>query len=178
MKIDQGVKRESAKKLLDEGEIKFLANMRDLFGPAVVQKRPSAHIERDPNEGLIHRVMSGPVAEDAALFTKGAVEGLSEDDPGVFHRMVKVDFDITDSLYRKIKTAVFGKECQHMVKKRHPGGDGGCARPVDEEVQKDIRFAGFSSNFAVPFFRHDKFGLRMTSRLQTSTVLSGSSTAY
>ena len=146
VQIDQRVERNGAHELFDEREIECPADVGDAFRAAIFEKRATAEINDDPRQRLIHWQIGHAIAVDAPLFAESLFNCLAKNDSCVFHRVVKIHFDVAINRYIQVDFAVFRKKRQHVIKKRHAGIDRRLAGAIEIEVETDLGFCGVSFN--------------------------------
>ena len=84
------------------------------------------------------------VASDAGLIAQGFAEAFSDDDPGVFHGVVVIDFDISINLDFEIDEGVSGKKSEHVVEKGDSGIDPGDSLSVQVQAEFDFGLSSVS----------------------------------
>ena len=83
------------------------------------KKRSAAYIKRTEAECFIHRYIKAAKTIYTALIAQRLIESLAENYSCIFNSMVTINFKISYSINNKSETAVYGKSCQHMVKKSY-----------------------------------------------------------
>ena len=86
------------------------------------------------------------VAADALLVAERLRESLPQRDARVFHRMVGVDMQVTLGLDVQVDQAMACDLVEHVVEKRHPGGELRNPRAVEVEADRDLGFEGVASD--------------------------------
>ena len=122
MQVHQGIRRDRLPEDLDQLSIE----LPDLLGrklKLVDEPRPPAEIESRSNESVFHRQRETPVAVDPGLVSDRLQNRPPQTDPGVFHRMVVIDMQISDSLDGQIKQPVLSQQRQHVIEKADTGFD-------------------------------------------------------
>src|SRR5262249_37271478 len=75
---------------------------------------------------------------------------LSQCDPAVLDRVMRVDLDIPVAAQVKIHHRVLGEQRQHMVKEGNAGLNRRSTPTIDRELHQDIGFCGLTLNLAAP----------------------------
>ena len=90
------------------------------------------------------------VAPDPCFWPERLEAGLTECDPDVLHRVVRVDFQIAARADRQINEAVPGHLVEHMIEKRQPGVDCARAPTVERDRYLDLGFGSVAGNRGCP----------------------------
>ena len=95
------------------------------------ERCPAGKIEGDLGERFIHGNNRPAVAVDASLIAERFFDGLTEDNPYVFDRVVSVDVQVAVGFDVEIDQAVASQKVEHVVKKTYAGVDSGFAGAVE-----------------------------------------------
>ena len=76
------------------------------------------------------------------LVAQGGGEGLSESEAAIFHGVVGINFQIAFANEIQIQRRVFGKQREHVVKKRDAGLDPGLAFAIQIQAEGNPGFLG------------------------------------
>src|SRR5674476_762827 len=166
MKVAPGFVGEALEKLTGQTEaerarhvLSFLsltdASVGKRIQPPPHQEGPSAEINDAPRQAFIHRyihlarkrvarVEPHPIAADASLIPQRLGKSLSQDNPAVFHRVVRIDLKVPLAIELQIDHGVPGEQRQHVVEEGNASPDGRFARPVDVQLHCDARFFGYA----------------------------------
>src|SRR6266567_5294230 len=90
----------------------------------VPEVRPPAQIDDNLRQSFVERTTRLAEAADAVLITQRIFEGLTQRQANVFHRVMKVDFEIAFGSNLNVKKTVAAKTIQHVVEERHAGFNG------------------------------------------------------
>ena len=90
MQRDASMQHKGPEKFFDQFSVK-IANFRSDRGRLVMQKRPIANINGDGTQGFIHWNGNGGISINPAAVTKGLLQGLSENNAGVFNGVVGIN---------------------------------------------------------------------------------------
>ena len=82
--------------------------------------RSSRQIYCTKNKGIIHRKHKRTESFDSFLISQSFGYCLTENYSGILDCMMRIDNNITDCLYIKIKETMSCKAVKHMVKKTYP----------------------------------------------------------
>ena len=145
VEVGGGVDGEGAQEFLDELEGESVDGL-DVGGGAVFEERAAAEVDDGAAEGFIHGDVSAAVADEAAFFSEGLGEALSEDDAGIFDGVMEIDVDIALGGDLEIEEAVTGEEGEHVVEEGDAGGDFRLTGAVDGEIDGDISFGGLAGD--------------------------------
>jgi len=127
------------KKIFEQAKIECLdLSVRQIH--VIHQVRTSAQINRHLSKGFIQWNRGKSESLDPRLFAQRLMQGLSHDNPDIFHRVVLVDVDIALGLDRQVEEAVFGEEIQHMVKEPNGSVDLPPPGAIQIPCDTDIRF--------------------------------------
>ena len=129
--------------------------------PAPDEVRPAAEIDDASGQTFIHgnvrfageriaRIESRSVAPDAFLVTERLTKGLAEREAAIFHRVMRVHFEIAPATKAQVHDRVFGEESQHVIKKRNAGLHRRLALPVDLQLQRDAGLASVPLQLRLP----------------------------
>src|SRR4051812_38284220 len=110
----------------------------------------SRKIYRCHPESFVHRHNEIPCAQNAALVPQRLREGLPESDADIFDGMVLVYIEVAFGCELQIKSAVIGKEFQHMVEKSNAGRYFMPPFALDREANADTGFFGDTINCGFP----------------------------
>src|SRR6516162_4943771 len=124
VQIQIGVGAKCAKKFLNKLKIKLTYRCYFLRS-GIVQKGPSAQVNRHANQGFIHREQRPAVTAYSRLIPQRLSKTFAQDDARILYAMMKVDLQITTYVDLEIEDAVFAEKSEHMVKKGNPGLNGG-----------------------------------------------------
>lgn len=108
------------------------------------EKWPVGQVENNPGARFIHGNRGMTVAPDSCAVSESKVQGASQADPQVFHRVMAINFEVTPGLHLKIKKAVDGKKRQHVIEKRHARVKIRATLSVQAELDPDVRFPCFA----------------------------------
>ena len=103
---------------------------------------PPAEIDHHARQGFIHRHIGRSHARDPLAIAQRFVQRAAQADRHVFDGVVRVDVQIAGGLDRQIKQPMMRDMVQHVIEETDPGGDVGCARAVQVQRQRDLRFVG------------------------------------
>jgi len=115
------------------------------------QMRPAAEVDDTTSQTFIHGhvgfagkwvlgMKTGAVAANALLVAERPRKCLSQHDPTILDRVVRVHVQITPAVEVQIHDGMPGKQGQHVVEERNAGFDFGPARTVETESDRDARF--------------------------------------
>ena len=133
------VYRQCPQKLLHHFDIHFADAALSQFR-IKCQKRPAAEIQNDLDQRFIHRDQELPVTANSFFLPGSFVQGLSQHDPDIFHRMVAVHRQIAACLDIERKQAMLGEQCQHMIKKTNSRLDVGFAVSIQDNRYVHLGF--------------------------------------
>lgn len=106
-----------------------------------VESTPPGHIDRDEDEGLVHRGVIGGVALDRLALLERSRDCLTKHDADIFDRVVIVDLEVALRANAEIEAPMESHQLQHMIEELDAGVDV-LARPT-VEIENDVD-AGFS----------------------------------
>ena len=122
-----------------------------LFHIQIIGKiRSAAKIHRTQHQCIIHRQDKGSVTYHTGLITDRFLQRLSENDPGILHRMVTVHIQITFHAAFQIHKTMLCKSRKHMIKKADPRLHFGCSVTVKHQLHTDIRLFCLTRNLCFP----------------------------
>jgi hypothetical protein len=98
--------------------------------------RSSRQIDSDMRQRFVHRSKTITHADDPFAIAKRLVEGLSQRQSHILHRVMVIDMKVTRCLHGQIKQSVYREVGQHMVKKSDAGGNHVLAPAI--EIQLDL----------------------------------------
>ncbi len=93
----------------------------------MLKKGAAAEIQDDPGESFVHGKQHRAVADNAMFIPEGLTDGLTEDDAGVFHRVMEVHMKVPFGAEGEVDQAMFGKKRQHVIEEPDPGVNIGLA---------------------------------------------------
>ncbi len=127
-----------------------------------------AEIDNAPRQALIHRhvgltregiprIKARAVPPQAPLVPERFTERLTQGNPAVLHRMVRVHFQIALAGQLQVTGRMLRHQGQHVVEKRDPGFHLRLARTVDPQIERDRCLLGHALQ-ARPSFTHGRTG--------------------
>ena len=94
--------------------------------------------------------VSDPYRSMPSLSPRAFFDGLAQTDPQIFDQMMVIDRRVALSPDSQVKKPVACKEIQHMIEKWNARIDLGLSRPVQTDLQQDIRFRRFPFDLSCP----------------------------
>ncbi len=95
-------------------------------------------------QGFIHRRKAIAHADNAFAVAKRLVEGLSQRQGNIFHRVMSIDVQITFCLNGEIEQSMHGEMGQHVIEKTNACGDFMFASSIQIEFDLDLCFIGLT----------------------------------
>jgi hypothetical protein len=111
------------------------------------EARPAREVDHDARQRLVERHVRMAVAADALAVADRLRDGLTERDADILDRVVIVDMRVAMRFDLEIDQTVSRDLVEHMVEKRHAGGQLLLAGAVEIELHTDLRFAGIANDF-------------------------------
>ena len=90
-------------------------------------------------ERLVHRHHRVAVAADPAAVAERPVERLPEHDADVLGRVVRTGLEVAGGAHRQVEPRVAGEQVEHVVEEPDAGARSARARPVELELEPDLR---------------------------------------
>ena len=101
--------------------------------------RPATQVERHHYQRLVHGDNRVTEAGDAAALAERLVQGTPEDDPKVFHQVVRVTLDVAGGIDLYVEQAVLRELLQHVVHHAYAGLHGVDAGAIQVQLKRDLR---------------------------------------
>jgi len=126
------------------------------------QVRPAAEIDDASGQTFIHwdvrfageriaRIKPGSVTTDAFLVAERFAKRLAEHEAAIFHRVVRVHFEIARAAEAKVQNRVPGEQRQHVIKEWNARLDRRLSLAVDFQFQLDASLASVPQHLRLPF---------------------------
>ena len=93
-----------------------------------------------------------PVTANSLLIAQRLHKGLPQRYAAVFHRVMRIDFQISIATEGQIHDGMFRKQREHVVKKRDARFDGRLSPPVNVQLEADAGFFGDTLDSGLPWF--------------------------
>jgi hypothetical protein len=104
-------------------------------------------IALDPaREGIVEGHHGIAKSGDARFVAESLLDGLTQHNRGVFHRVVNVDLGVARCLNREVGQRVLGERREHVVEEGHRGRDVRDTGAVEVELKGHRRLARFAGN--------------------------------
>ena len=107
-----------------------------------LKPRSPREIDHHARQGFIERHVRMAVAIDARLVTHRLFERLAERDADVFHRVVRVDVQVTLRMHRDVHHAMPRELVEHVVRKGTPVCRSALPIAIEIDGHGDLRFLG------------------------------------
>ena len=140
-----GVIDEAPEKFQEQVDIEF-TDARTGVIDVIFQPRPAGQIDHHARQRFVERHIGMAVATYALLVAERLREGLAEGNARVFHRVVRIDVQIALGLDIQVDQTVTRNLIQHVIEKRHAGGERADAGAVEIEADRDLGFQGIAGN--------------------------------
>src|SRR6185503_17365893 len=119
----------------------------------VHQIRAVTKVDYGRGQGLFRRYTCRGVAPHALLRSHRLVEGLTQANAHILHRVVIVDIEVPRGMYFQIIKPMPRDHAEHMIEKRNPRMESVDTATIQVERHPDVRFGGTAVNAATAF--HD-----------------------
>ena len=143
---DRGIVRERLPEVL--GELRVETWSADEVGarPAEIhvvdQERSAGEVNGHVDERFIKRHRNARETTYTDFVTECLSEHLTQKDPGVLHRVMRVDVEVAHCLDVHVDATVLGELGKHVIEERHPRVDGVVPFAVEVELDGDLGLFG------------------------------------
>src|SRR4030095_12230576 len=123
-----------------------------------VEFEPGAtrEVDDDARQRLVERRIRMAEARQSGLVAERLAHRLSERDSDVLHGVVGIDVEVACRCYGNVEEPVACELVQHVIEKRHAGGDFGTTCAVEVHGERDLRFARIALDFRCARVCHDQ----------------------
>src|SRR5437660_4199497 len=150
MNISSRPPGEALKKIIDKFGLQ-IADQPHLDCCVYHRSRTSAEVYGCKAQGLVHGHEEVSCTHDAALIAQRAVERFAKGNSNILHCVVLVNIQIAFGFQLQVKSAVTGKELQHVIEKTYTGRDLITPLALNGESKLNISLAGHTMK---PGFSH------------------------
>src|SRR5690554_35083 len=126
-----------------------IADARTRIVDKIIQSRTTRKIDHHTRQRLVERNVGMAVTANAFFVSDRFRKGLTQGDADIFDGMVIVDMRIAIRAHVKIDHAVAYDLIQHMIEKRHPGGEVAFTAAIEVKFDGNASFKGIASNFCL-----------------------------
>ena len=133
------------------------------------EPRTARNIQRHARQRFVHRRIGGAVPRDPALVAQRLIDRLAQSQRAVLGRVVLIDMEIPVDLHRHVDQRMAADLFDHVIEKSDPRRDVVLSRPVEIDLDEDLRFRG------IPLYPAGAHGARYRScaRLRKHSGLTG-----
>lgn len=124
---------------------RHVGSVRRPLRSAELQKRAVGKIDDTAAQRLIHRDIGAAVATNASLIAQSFGNNFAQSDTRIFDCVVSIHLKISACIDDQIDKAMLGKEIEHVVKERMPGGDRGTSAAIQIDFEGNVRLSGCAS---------------------------------